>query len=122
MHEAEEELRLGEMVLQSGGSSIPPNATHALTSVIKKMVTAAGDKGYCLADATRCGDVGSVATVAAATAVYRQELVACHPAPRALACVVCWQYCGIMFVCALMLSRLAMNGSSVLQQLQKVGT
>jgi hypothetical protein len=120
VHEAEEELRLGEMVLRSGGSSIPPTATDALTAVIKKMVTAAGDRGYYLANATRCGDVGTVATVAAATAVYRQELVACDPAVRTFTWLLCLQYCGIVFVRVLMLSRLAINGSSVLQQLEKV--
>jgi hypothetical protein len=98
VHEAEEELRLGEMVLRSGGSSIPPTATEALTSVIKKMVTAAGDKGFFLADAARCGGVGAVATVAAATAVYRQEPVARHTAARTLACLVCLQCRGIVAV------------------------
>ncbi len=78
VHEAEEELRLGEMVLRSGDSSISTSATHLLSSVITKMVTAAGDKGYHLADSTRCGDVGTIATVAAATAVYRQgRVLAC---------------------------------------------
>ena len=70
VHEAEEELRLGEMVLKSCDSSIPSKAEEALTSIIMKMVHAAAAAGYNLSDASQC-DHDSIATVAAATAVYR---------------------------------------------------
>ena len=45
VHEAEEELRLGEMVLSSGDSSIPPIASQALTCAISKMIASAAAAG-----------------------------------------------------------------------------
>jgi hypothetical protein len=70
VHEAEEELRLGEIVLKSCDSSIPSKASEALTSIIVKMVSAAAAAGYRLSDPCQ-SDRDSIATVAAATAVYR---------------------------------------------------
>jgi hypothetical protein len=72
VHEAEEELRLGEMVLKSGDSSIPSKASEALTCIIMKMVSAAAAAGHQLADAHQCDHDDAIATVAAATAVYRR--------------------------------------------------
>jgi hypothetical protein len=71
VYEAEEELRLGEMVLSSGDSSITPTALEILKSTIGKMVSAAAAAGYRLNNEDQCACNESVATVAAATAVYR---------------------------------------------------
>jgi hypothetical protein len=94
VHESEEELRLGEIVLKSADSSIPPNAAEALTSTInvpllnhclllasippnphtypQKMMTTAAAAGHRLTDSHRSCDGDGIPTVAAATAVYRQ--------------------------------------------------
>ena len=74
VYEAEEELRLGEMVLSSGDSSITPTALEILKSTIDKMVSAAAAAGYRLNNEDQCASNGSIATVAAATAVYRSAL------------------------------------------------
>ena len=93
LHEGEEELRLGEMVLKSADSSINPNAAEALTATInvplpnswrllasllpfltylQKMINAAATAGHRLTDLHPSSDGDGIPTVAAATAVYRQ--------------------------------------------------
>jgi hypothetical protein len=72
VHEAEEELRLGEMVLSSGDSSIPPIASQALTCAISKMIASAAAAGYRLGNEHQLDSGDGIPTVAAATAVYRR--------------------------------------------------
>lgn len=72
MYEAEEEFRLGAMVLKSGNSSITDEASEALTSIIHKLLNGAASAGYQLASARPLKHCDTIATVAAATAVYRQ--------------------------------------------------
>jgi hypothetical protein len=75
VHEAEEEFRLGAMVLKSGNSSIPDDASEALTSIIHKMLNGAACAGYQLANTQPLKHCDAIATVAAATAVYRQVYI-----------------------------------------------
>ena len=72
VHEAEEELRLGEMVLSSGDSSIPPIASQALTCAISKMIASAAAAGHRLGNEHQLDSGDVIPTVAAATAVYRR--------------------------------------------------
>jgi hypothetical protein len=75
VHEAEEEFRLGAMVLKSGNSSITGDASEALTYIILKMLNDAASAGYHLANTQPLKHCDAIATVAAATAVYRQVFV-----------------------------------------------
>jgi hypothetical protein len=72
LHASEKELRLGQMVLESGDSSIAATAIEALGSTIQAMIDTAADAGYYLAGTIDPDDAAAIATVAAGTAVYRQ--------------------------------------------------